>query len=158
MALLRPLSAEQFALAVMQATGYTDSQRLALGANLNEPALYERLEGQLPVFVALYGSQPGHPEGDFQATLEQTLFLANGEPVRSWLAPQGGNLAERLLRAADAGALAEELYLSVLSRRPEAEEAAAVASYLAGREADRAAAIREVVWALLASVEFRFNH
>ncbi len=157
-ALVRPLTAEQFALAVMQATGYTDSQRLALGAGLNEQTLYERLAGQIPAFVALYGSQPGHPEGDFQATLEQTLFLANGEPVRSWLTPQGGNLAERLSRATDAKALAEELYLSVLSRRPEPEEAATVETYLAGQEADRLAAIREIVWALVASAEFRFNH
>lgn len=157
-AALRPLTAEQFALAVMQATGYTDSQRLALGASLNEQTLYERLAGQIPMFVALYGSQPGHPEGDFQATLEQTLFVANGEPLRSWLVPQGGNLAERLLHAADTKVFAEELYLSVLSRRPEAEEVAAVEAYLASREADRPAAIREMVWALVAGVEFRFNH
>jgi len=157
-ALLRPLSAEQFALAVMQATGFTDSQRLALGASLNEQTLYERLAGQIPAFVALYGGPPGHPDGDFQATLEQTLFLTNGEPVRSWLAPQAGNLAERLLRAADAKALADELYLSVLSRPPETEEVSAVEAYLAGREADRPAAVRELIWALIASAEFRFNH
>lgn len=157
-AILRPLTAEQFALSVMQATGYTDSQRLALGADLNEQKLYERLAGHIPVFVTLYGSQPGQPEGDFQATLEQTLFLANGEPVRSWLVPQGGNLAERLLRAADAKALAEELYLSVLSRPAEPDEVTAVEMYLQGREADRPAAIREIIWALVASVEFRFNH
>jgi hypothetical protein len=54
--------------------------------------------------------------------------------------------------------LAEELYLSTLSRLPTEEERQDVAQYLEGRTADRAAAVAELVWALLSSNEFRFSH
>jgi hypothetical protein len=46
----------------------------------------------------------------------------------------------------------------VLSRPADAADRADVAAALAGRADDRAAAIAEVVWAALASAEFRFNH
>jgi hypothetical protein len=40
---------------------------------------------------------------------------------------------------------------------PSAEERKDIAAYL-GRAKDRTAALPELVWALLASAEFRFNH
>ena len=54
--------------------------------------------------------------------------------------------------------MADELYLIVLTRRPTAEEQAQVAAYWEAGKADRAAAAREMVWSLLTSAEFRFNH
>ena len=38
------------------------------------------------------------------------------------------------------------------------DEAAAVQAYLQDRETDKAAALAEMAWAMIASVEFRFNH
>jgi hypothetical protein len=58
----------------------------------------------------------------------------------------------------DAEALAEELYLSVLSRRPSELERQMVTQILATDGIDRLAAIQEIAWGLLASNEFRFNH
>jgi hypothetical protein len=58
----------------------------------------------------------------------------------------------------DAGALTEELYMSILSRKPVASEVAEVASYLAARGSEKTAAVQELAWGLLASAEFRFNH
>jgi hypothetical protein len=46
----------------------------------------------------------------------------------------------------------------VLSRTPTEQETADVTAYLAGRTEDRAAAARELVWSLITSAEFRFNH
>jgi hypothetical protein len=65
---------------------------------------------------------------------------------------------DRLNRLAEPAAVAEELYLSVLTRLPAAEEIREVSDYLKGRTADRPAALAELAWALLASAEFRFNH
>src|SRR5262249_56390524 len=94
----------------------------------------------------------------FEATSDQALFLANGPTVRSWLAPRSGNLTARLA-ALTGDAVAEELYLSVLTRWPDAEERQEVAAYLAARApARRAPALQDLAWALLASAEFRFNH
>jgi hypothetical protein len=155
---VRPLSPEQLAWAMMQATGLTDAERKALGKKATEAALYARLGANVAQFVRVFGGPAGQPQEGFEATLDQTLFLQNGPLLRGWLAPRPGNLADRLARLTDAAAVAEELYLSVLTRRPSDEERKEVADYLAGRRADRDAALQELAWALLTSAEFRFNH
>jgi hypothetical protein len=108
--------------------------------------------------VATFGGKPGQPQDNLEATLDQALFLSNGKLVRGWLAPRAGNLTDRLAAMSEASAVAEELYLSVLTRMPTDEERREVADYLKGHAADRPAALRELAWALLASAEFRFNH
>jgi hypothetical protein len=155
---LRPLSPEQLAWSMMQATGLTDAERKALGKNATEPALHARLAGNVALFVRVFGGPAGQPEEDFEATLEQTLFLKNGAQLRGWLPPRPGNLCDRLTRLTDSAAVADELYLSMLTRFPSSEERQEVADYLAGRREDRSAALQELVWALLTSAEFRFNH
>jgi hypothetical protein len=155
---LKPLTAEQLALAALQATGMTDVYRASLGPNLNEPALYAKLAGNLGPFVSTFAGQAGQPEQDFQATLEQILFLSNGGVLRSWIVPQGGNLAGRLAQVKEPPAVAEEMFLSVLTRRPAAEEAAELTASLEARAQDRPAALQEWIWGLVTSDEFRFNH
>jgi hypothetical protein len=154
---LKPLSAEQLAYAVFQATGTTDAERAALGKNATEAALDARLAPRLGPFRATFGGQPGEPDTGRTTTLDQTLFLKNGAVVRGMIAPRPGNLAERLGKLTDPGEVADELFLSVLSRPPTAEERKDVTDLLKA-SADRPAAVAELVWALLASAEFRFNH
>jgi hypothetical protein len=153
---LRPLTPEQLAWSMMQATGLIDVERQAVKGN--ETALVAKLAGNEPTFVTLFGNQPGEPSDlGFQATLDQTLFLANGAVVRGWLAPRAANLTDRLAKLKNVDELADELYLSVLTRLPSAEERKDVADFLS-RAADRNAALPDLAWALLASAEFRFNH
>ncbi|MCI0457907.1 MAG: DUF1549 and DUF1553 domain-containing protein [Gemmataceae bacterium] len=155
---LRPLSPEQLAWSIMQATGLIDAERKALGKGATEAALLARLTPNLTAFVKIFGGTPGQPDEGFQATLDQALFVQNGALLRGWLALRPGNLTDRLGRLAGSGAVAEELYLSVLTRPPTDEERLEVGDYLAGRQADRGSALQELAWALLASAEFRFNH
>jgi hypothetical protein len=156
---LKPLAPEQLGWSLMQATGLTDAYRKRLGKGLSERALYKGLAGNLPPIVATFGSSPGDPVSDsFLATLDQTLFVTNGALLRSWLAPQPGNLADRLKTLTTTDALADEIYLSVLTRLPTAEERSDIAAYLRSRAKDRPATLQEIAWALLASSEFRFNH
>lgn len=158
-ALLRPLTPEQFAWSLMQATGLTDAERQALGKNATEAALYAKLAGNLAPFVNTFAPLPGQPDdGSFQTTLDQTLFLKNGALIRTWLTPRPGNLVERLSKLKDQHALAEELYLSVLTRLPSADERKDVADFLAGQPGERTAVLGELVWVLVTSAEFRFNH
>ena len=156
---LRPMTPEQFAWSALQATGQLDAERKTLGAKATEAALVAKYAGQVTPFINLFAGLPGEPAtGDFEATLDQTLFLRNSEFVRNLLAPRAGDLADRLNNLKDAGPLAEELYLSVLTRLPAAEEAKEVADYVTRRSADRPVAVQELIWALLTSAEFRFNH
>jgi hypothetical protein len=90
--------------------------------------------------------------------VSQALFIENAEPMQNLVRPGPGNLEERLSKMTDVAALADEMYLSVFSRYPDATEKADVAAYLKGREADRVAALQEMTWGLLSSTEFRFNH
>jgi len=152
---LKPLTPEQLAFALMQATGFTDIQRTALGAKVTEDALHARIITGVGPFVVAFGTEPGTPES-FDARVEQALFLANGPSLKSWLTPGGGNLTDRLLKAAPE-AFAEELYLSVYTRKPTPDEAKLIANFLARRE-DKPRAVQDLVWALLATTEFRFNH
>ena len=61
------------------------------------------------------------------------------------------------MKATDPNAAAEDLFLSLYSRLPTAEEKQDVAAAIKATP-DRAAAIQELIWACLASSEFRFNH
>ena len=86
------------------------------------------------------------------------MFLMNERLVLGWLKPEEGNLVGRLVKLEKPEAVAEELYVGVLSRLPEAAEVAEVGDYLAKNVKRRSDALGELAWALLASAEFRLNH
>jgi len=176
---LKDLTPEQLSWATMQSLGLVDQQVAALGeqakkdveamANVTpeqrpaeeqkllEARVDEKLRGNLGTFVSLFGQQPGQAPS-FQSTVHQALFLSNGGVLAGWLNPGGNNLTERLAKIVEPAQVADELYLSVLTRRPTPDEQARVAAYWETGKADRAAAAREMTWALVTSAEFRFNH
>ncbi len=155
---LKSIGPEQFAMTMLQATGLTDVQRTALGDKLTAETLYATQQREFGPFITFFASPPGQAEGIFQSSLEQGLFLGNGDTIRSWLTRQKGNLIDRLANLPEPAPVAEELYLSVYSRLPNSDENAEVAEYLKDRTSDRVEALQELVWSLLTSVEFRFNH
>jgi len=154
---LKPLSPEQLGYAIMQATGFTDAERQALGKNATEAALQVRLAGNLAPFRSLFAARPGETEEGFVATLDQTLFLKHGAAIRNLIARRPGNLLDRALALTDPAAIADELFVGVLTRLPTSDEQQEVASTIRSAS-DRQAMLAEVVWALIASSEFRFNH
>lgn len=158
-ALLRPLTPEQFAWSLMQATGLIAAEKKAMGAKSSDAAVHAKLASQAAPLVNLFAAQPGENafNRDFEATLDQTLFLANGAVLRGWISPRTGNLVDRLNGQKDLGSVAEDLYLSVLTRLPSAEERKEVADHLL-RRADRQVALQDLAWALVTSAEFRFSH
>lgn len=156
-AILKPLSPEQFAYAAMQATGHTDAERAALGAKGTEEQLDARLTPRIGPFRSILGGKAGDAGETFSATLDQTLFLKYGAAVRGLLPARTGNLTARLTAISNPDAVADELFAAVLSRKPTTDERADVAAALKGVK-DRPAVLGELIWALLASAEFRFNH
>ena len=140
---LKPLSPEQLAYAVVQATG--PAQAVPDG------------KANVAAFVKVFGGRPGEPEDAFAATLDQSLFLKNGAVVRGLIAAKPGSLVDRLAKRTDPDAVADELFVSVLTRPPTDDERRDVAAALKDVK-DRPAALAELAWALVASAEFRFNH
>jgi hypothetical protein len=179
---MKPLSPEQLSWSLMRSLGIFDASRSAYQAQYDsdprfvemgqaddrrhslrdewvEDRTYKALQGNCGPFVALFAGAPGPAAHNMESTVHQALFVLNGPIVRSWIAPGGQNLAVRLLVATEPHTLAEDLYLSVLTRRPSREEELEIAEYLAARPAtERPAAVQELIWALVASAEYRFNH
>jgi hypothetical protein len=94
-------------------------------------------------------------ERSSDATLAQCLHMFNSAEL---LAKVGGTRARQL--AADPRPHAErlrDLYLAALSREPTREETAVLVSYIEGNK-DVQAAYEDVVWAVINTKEFLFNH
>lgn len=108
------------------------------------------------LIVPGFSFAPGSPQDGFFAAVDQALTMQNDATLQGWLKPATGNLVDRLTKTEDPALFAEQLYLSVLCRLPDIEERKMVAERLNGDANQRAAAIQELVWGLLASAEFRF--
>lgn len=158
---VRALSPAQFAWSYCQATGEADVQRNALGNKLSEETLFQRLAGYESQFTNRFGGQPGKPVEGLEATIDQALWLSNDAGVLSLLNIRPGSLSDRLVKlpAANPAAIAEELYLTTLIRPPTPQEVAEVAEYLKDTTPEtRPNAIKDLVWAVTMSSEFRVLH
>jgi hypothetical protein len=142
------LSAEQLMLSTLYALGEVEP-KLPTGAG------YTQLRDR---FVKAFANPAQEPETEIAPSLQSALFVLNDKTVLDRLTPSPGNLTDRLVKIQTADALAEELFLSVLSRPPNAEEKAEVAACLARHTADKAGAVARLAWALLAGTEFTVNH
>jgi hypothetical protein len=156
-AILKPLTPEQLGYATMQATGLTDVYRNELAKKYTEEALHAKLASNLGPFRSLYGTRAGEPEEGFASTLDQTLFVKHGGHIRSLIAPRTGSLVERAAKLTEPSRVAEELYLTVYTRLPSDEERKDIEDALRG-STNRTAVLGDIVWAMIASAEFRFNH
>jgi len=178
---LKPLTPEQMCWSMLKVTGVYERQQKAEATKLDtekpltdeqkkdpeqrtvrqreiEQRTYDALKGNIGHFVRVYAAAAGQPQNDFFATADQALFVANAGVLNGWIAPAGGNVTTRIVKAGDSATAAEELYISVLNRLPSAAESADVKSLLEMPGSDRELVARELVWALLTSIEFRFNH
>ena len=149
---------QQIDAALHEETDATDEAENSDAKKVAEARQKKRAE-RVAEFVSVFGSVPGQPEGEFTASLAQSLFLANSELISTWIPPQAGNLTERLMALVEPEPVAYELYLTVFSRLPTSQEIDVVSEQLDSVEPDdRRAAVAALVWSLLASVEFRLNH
>jgi len=171
------LTPEQLCWSILQATDQIDVQRKAGAADYDkknplkknqksdaardvararhaDQYAYDKLKGNIATFVKLFGGAAGEVQTDFYTTADQALYFANGTNLRGWIT----TLSSRLNAITESKAMAEELYLSILTRRPANAEIAAVEAYLSDQKDNRTNAIREMAWGLMTSTEFRFNH
>jgi hypothetical protein len=87
----------------------------------------------------------------------QVLNLLNSAALQKKLSHEAGTVARLVAAEADDGKLIDELYLTAFARPPTAAERAKRVEYLAGKP-DRRKATEDVLWAMLNSLEFLFNH
>lgn len=180
-AIPKPLSPEQMAWSMMQATGVVEEKLATLEAAARKDeskkkaaknkrketeavaqpdpyrevdALRTGLKSEVDAFVKVFQTQ-GIQTSIFDASANQALFLRNGSLLQSWITPKRGLTAK--LAKLETPRLLDELYLSVYSRFPGEDEILKLREFI-DKQNDREAAIADLVWASLVSEEFRFNH
>lgn len=174
-AIEKPLSTEQFLFSVVQAVG--DGEAVDMQTELRDSAedvestteekaivrnasdaLREQLTELKARFSKAIAGPPRQPEIDHQPSVKAALFLLNDDVLLRWLEPDSDNLVARLMIQDEPQMVADELYLTVLSRFPTDEEVTDLADHLSNGSDERAKACGQLVWGLLTSTEFCVNH
>jgi hypothetical protein len=91
------------------------------------------------------------------ATLGQVLLLANSEEMENKIADGNGRVAKFFKDKKPVSDMIDELYLTALSRQPTAAERKRLTEYIENAK-DKQRAVEDVLWALLNTREFMFNH
>ncbi len=159
-ALLKRLDAEVLFDAVCQATG--TSEKFA-GVPDGSRAI-QLWDSQVKHdFLKLFGrpvrATACECERATEPSVAQVLHVLNSPELQSKLSDESGTVA-RLARRypSDNSALIDELYLTIVSRLPTADEKAAATKYLQDHASARRHAAEDLAWSLLNSLEFVFNH
>jgi hypothetical protein len=164
---LRGLSPEQLSWSLLQATGHVpvfeseaNSAQGALDRWKQRSEQLAPLERRAASIAAVFAGLPGQSDDDFQPVVDQALHLLNSPTMISLVGEGKGTLLERLVDVDDVALLAEEMYLSVLTRRPTAEELEEIRNSLTttGTTQERRQVLAATIWGLLLSTEFRLNH
>jgi hypothetical protein len=151
---VRPLTPMQLAGALRLAT--TDP--LSLPAD-GKPEEFEKRLESLEASARGIADLFEQPREDFQIGVGEALLFSNGDRLEKELLADGGDrLVGRLKQLNDPQERIDLAVRAVLSRPPTAEEAKLLGDYLQKRGDRPAEACRQLVWALLASAEFRFNY
>jgi uncharacterized protein DUF1549/uncharacterized protein DUF1553/Big-like domain-containing protein len=111
----------------------------------------------LDVFGRPLRDTPCECERPKEANLAQALHMLNSVDMQNKIGAGQGRIAALLKEKQPAEAILEDLYLAAYGRLPKATERAQVLGYVAQQKNPRAA-WEDLVWAMLNSKEFLFNH
>ena len=91
------------------------------------------------------------------ATLAQVLLLANSDDIENKLADNNGRISELTKTDKVTAEKIIDLYLTAYSRPPSVSELSKTVGYIETQD-DKRKALEDVLWTLLNSKEFMFNH
>jgi hypothetical protein len=97
------------------------------------------------------------PSFDFQVSVDEALMFSNSEKVDKELLKED-RLLRDLLGINDSEKMIRAAYQQVFFRAPQPSELKSLRNYVEQRSDRPADAIRQVVWAMMTSTEFRFNY
>jgi len=97
-------------------------------------------------------------ERSSEPSITQALHLMNSEEISSKIRAKQGNARKLARSTKPSGEVIEELYLSTLSRLPTEKEMALMQKLVDDAGNDREGAMEDVLWALLNSRGFVYNH
>jgi hypothetical protein len=117
-------------------------------------------EGFLDLFGRPSRESPCECERRSDLSLPQALNLVNGKTISEAVADSKGRVARAILGGRTDREIVDELYLAALSRPPSAEEVTSALKYLQVSDPTRGRAERaqDLLWALVNSKAFLYNH
>ena len=141
---LKPLSSRVYARALLLALGW--------GGSSSRSEFETRQAGPLDELM----KRVDGGSDQFQPTMTTALWLANNPEFERLIAE--GGLAQRLSELADDRAAIDESFAAIFAREPTGEERAAAAEFILRRADRRIEAYKRLIWSMVTSSEFRFNH
>jgi hypothetical protein len=103
----------------------------------------------------VFGYDPNNARDDVAVTIPQSLAMMNSPFINQQIKVQPGTMLFRLLDEVESDRNAvQELYLRVLSRRPNRQELNTSLTYIK-QVANRRESFEDLLWALLNSAEFK---
>ncbi|HZL36230.1 MAG TPA: DUF1549 domain-containing protein, partial [Tepidisphaeraceae bacterium] len=154
----RRLPAEVMADAIVSATGVPDHYA---GYPVGQRAVELPEPGVNSYFLTLFGRSDRITacacERNDEVNLPQLLNLNNGDDVLNKIRSGEGRLAKIMKNVPDDTRAVDEVFLAAFGRPPSDGEKAAVHKALAAGD-PREEVYRDLLWALLNSKEFAFNH
>ncbi len=165
---LRPLTRRQLAMSLLLATGdgnfgkpdpaTSRAERLAGAHGVSTIEQYLALEARSAELLGAIDPR----SAEFQSSATEALFMSNNATAQKLVAAEGENLVARLAEMKDDKQAVEAAFRAVLTRAPSDEEVRQITESCktesSDAEQDRQMMCEQIVWALLTSAEFRFNH
>jgi hypothetical protein len=156
---LRRLRAEQLLDSIAQVTGLDENFR---SGTPGLRAVQLPYSGAGSRFLTMFGRPTQRMSAcecirSTDVTLPQVMHLLNGDTLAQRLRADRGTVARLLATKLDDRLLIDELYLTVLSRSPTETERGVGVSYFRDSPS-RAEGAEDLMWALINSQEFLFNH
>lgn len=115
-----------------------------------------------PYFLKVFGQPQADTacecERSAEANLAQSLHLLNSTEVQNKIASNEGRAAALAADARPAEEKVRELYLWIYGRAPDPDELAVAAAHVAAHGENARAAYEDLLWALVNTKEFLFNH
>jgi len=120
-------------------------------------ASVERVAGELPGKVKkgiaqAFDADPSIPQSDLEGSMQQALLLMNSPQLHKQLEKSG--LRNELLKIPKDEQLMHRLYLGTLARHATGTEVERGTKYLRQNKDNRAAAVDDLLWAVVNSTEF----
>jgi hypothetical protein len=131
-----------------------DSLMLVVGTEGRRavPKAKGRLGTTRDQFVAFFAAEDGADPTEYHAGIPQVLRLMNAPQLN------GAAVLNSILRStSDQDQVLEKLYLTVLARRPRAEEVDMMKAFLRKNQGEQRQAYAGVLWVLMNSSEFALN-
>ena len=164
--IVKRLTAEQMLDAISQVTGSTEK----FTSHIPEPYSYwpatfratQIEDGNVEcAFLEMFGrpsrDTPYESERDSATSLRQALYFINSDQLEAKIS--SGQQVNRLLKAGQRDEdIIDQVFLNALSRFPTEVEKRRLLDHLAKNSSARAQAVRDIVWAVLTTKEFAFNH